>query len=115
MGLVPKSVGKKRPSLQSRGAGPEEAARAGSEGREGPLLSSPEPGSPSLRVSGGGGGVQGGGGQTLVVAGGGAAPHGEAGMRGADAAAPVPHSAAAPPDWSRAVTPRRARQAGLSL
>lgn len=59
MGLVPKSVGKKRPSLQSRGAGPEEAARAGSEGREGPLLSSPEPGSPSLRVSGGGGGAGG--------------------------------------------------------
>lgn len=59
MGLVPKSVGKKRPSLQSRGAGPEEAARAGSEGREGPLLSSPEPGSPSLRVSGGGGGCGG--------------------------------------------------------
>lgn len=59
-------------------AGPEGATWAGSEGRAGPLLSSPEPGRPP------------------------AAPDPRGGGRsGADAAGPVPQSAAAPRHWPR--------------
>ncbi|XP_046538021.1 uncharacterized protein LOC124250236 [Equus quagga] len=44
-----------------------------------------------------------------VAAGGGAASRCRAGMRGADAAGPVPHSAAATPDWPRAPASARPR------
>ena len=102
--------GQERPSSQSPGVRlplgwDRDGSRGWGRGPGGLLLSSLELASPSFRVRGP---------QTPGAAGGGAAARGGAGMRGADAAA-LPHSAAASPDWPRAMTPGRARRAGPSL
>lgn len=123
MGLAPKPVwGRKTLLAKPRGgaaagAGPQRAAGAGFEGQGGyycppwsPLappfgcVGPPDPARGALKT----------GWRREVAAGGGAASRCRAGMRGADAAGPVPHSAAATPDWPRAVTPGR-RRAGPGL